>query len=97
MVGVSDQERAYIADITQRFSSLGVDGSHLTIEYQNELQDYHVLLADVAISDDQIEGIIDSVAPIVHVEFASAETYQRYAAAYLRRLPSIGPGIIGGT
>jgi hypothetical protein len=96
-VSISDQERAYFADIAQRFSSLGVAASHLEIAYQHDLQDYHVLPADVAISDDQIEGIIDLVAPIVHVQFAGAETYQRYAAAYLRRHPSLGPGVIGGT
>ncbi|MEQ1610463.1 MAG: hypothetical protein ABL956_16070 [Hyphomonadaceae bacterium] len=55
------------------------------------------MISDVAISDEQIEGIVDATAPIIHAAFESNETFQRYAAAWIRRYPSDGHGILGGT
>jgi len=58
--------------------------SQLAIEYQTDLQDHHVVISDVAISDEQIEGMVDATTPIIRVAFESNETFQRYAAAWIR-------------
>ena len=72
--------------------------SRVVIEYQQVLQDYSVLIKGRRLRPRQIEGLLQTVAPILHVEFDNPDNRQLYGAAQMKCIASgIRGGVSGGT
>ena len=71
-----DDERlkAYKADIQRRLDALRIPPSRVAIAYQQDLQDYSVLITGRRLRPKQIEGLVQTVAPILYVEFDKGES-----------------------
>lgn len=89
--------KAYKADILRRLDALRIPPSRVVIAYQQDLQDYSVLIKGRRLRPKQIEGLAQKIASILHVEFDNPENTLLYGKEQLKGHPRSTAGIIGGT
>lgn len=85
MSDANEQAAAFEAELIRKVSSCGVDASHLSLRYENYLQDYDLVVRSGPLTPKQIACINDVVGSAAILSFLDPENAAEHREAQSRK------------